>query len=72
MGSIRKEKPHQKLVVLAKVQKEAEKTLKKHRPNYTEKQNGNDNTTKETYNMEKIEVDQGLLASLLELAQKCT
>jgi hypothetical protein len=29
-----------------------------------------DNTTKETYNMEKIEVEQGFLASLIELAQK--
>jgi len=30
----------------------------------------NDNTTKETYNMDKIEVEQGFLASLIELAQK--
>lgn len=29
-----------------------------------------DNTTKENYNMEKIEVEQGFLASLIELAQK--
>ena len=36
----------------------------------TEKQNSTDNTTKETYNMEKIEVEQGFLASLIELAQK--
>lgn len=49
---------------------EAEKTLKKHRPNYTEKQNSTDNTTKETYNMEKIEVEQGFLASLIAMAQK--
>ena len=29
-----------------------------------------DNTTKENYNMDKIEVEQGFLASLIELAQK--
>jgi len=38
--------------------------------NITEKQNSTDNTTKETYNMDKIEVEQGFLASLIELAQK--
>lgn len=36
----------------------------------SEKQNSTDNTTKENYNMEKVEVEQGFLASLIELAQK--
>lgn len=36
----------------------------------TEKQNSTDNTTKETYNMEKIEVEQGFLTSLLALVQQ--
>lgn len=36
----------------------------------TEKQNSTDNTTKETYNMDKIEVEQGFLTSLLALVQQ--
>jgi len=35
-----------------------------------ENSKNDDTTTKETYNMEKIEVEQGFLASLIELAQK--
>lgn len=33
-------------------------------------ENSMDNTTEETYNMDKIEVEQGFLTSLIELAQK--
>lgn len=44
-----------------------EKKLQKEK---TEKQNSTDNTTKETYNMEKIEVEQGFLASLMGLVGK--